>query len=85
MQRQLKEGEETLSPRSKRLLRNKKSALENRVNQKLESESLKRDMQVLLTKFEIIAEECLKVIPCKRQQGLMNRITEIHQKSEQAD
>ena len=44
IENKLTEGEKTLSKEDIRLLRNQKSALQCRVNQKLETESLKRGM-----------------------------------------
>ena len=85
IQKQLTEGDKTLSKEAKRLLRNKKSALQNRVNQKLHTEQLKGEMKDFGNKFQAIAEECLKEIPQESLQRLLNRIIDIQQKSEPAD
>ena len=85
LKKQLEEGEKTLSYEEKRLLRNRKSALENRVKTKLQKETLQRDMNAVQTKFRAIAEELFKEIPASSRRRVMNRIAEKYSSGQQGD
>ena len=76
--KRIKEGKGTLSSGELRRLRNKKSALQCRVNQKLDRESLLQELKNFKTKFFRLAQKIAEEVTNSTCMHLLQIISKMH-------